>query len=169
MDSLDLTLRLGMSSNEDEQPQLPPTLNADGAFNMTQGAFGSGVSGNVHAGQYSGISITEFQRSVSLAHTYRREHVLPPPAEMKEYCVINVSNRLGKVGGSRRRKATLSQRPVPEADENRSCTNFNCRVKETPMWRRGPLGSKTLCNACGIKYRKLKLKEEQGEGAAEGA
>lgn len=36
MDSLDLTLRLGMSSNEDEQPQLPPTFNANGAFNMTQ-------------------------------------------------------------------------------------------------------------------------------------
>lgn len=36
MDSLDLTLRLGMSFNEDEQPQLPPIFNANGASNMTQ-------------------------------------------------------------------------------------------------------------------------------------
>ncbi|VVA98961.1 unnamed protein product [Arabis nemorensis] len=34
------------------------------------------------------------------------------------------------------------------------CTNMNCNAISTPMWRRGPLGPKTLCNACGIKFRK---------------
>ncbi|KAF8109670.1 hypothetical protein N665_0093s0023 [Sinapis alba] len=36
----------------------------------------------------------------------------------------------------------------------RKCTNMNCNAINTPMWRRGPLGPKTLCNACGIKFRK---------------
>ncbi|XP_018490247.2 GATA transcription factor 29-like [Raphanus sativus] len=36
----------------------------------------------------------------------------------------------------------------------RKCTNMNCNAVDTPMWRRGPLGPKTLCNACGIKFRK---------------
>ncbi|CAH8383313.1 unnamed protein product [Eruca vesicaria subsp. sativa] len=36
----------------------------------------------------------------------------------------------------------------------RRCTNKNCNAINTPMWRRGPLGPKTLCNACGIKFRK---------------
>ncbi|CAA7013238.1 unnamed protein product [Microthlaspi erraticum] len=36
----------------------------------------------------------------------------------------------------------------------RKCTNINCNAVSTPMWRRGPLGPKSLCNACGIKYRK---------------
>ncbi|KAK4271172.1 hypothetical protein QN277_019904 [Acacia crassicarpa] len=36
----------------------------------------------------------------------------------------------------------------------RICTNFKCRTRNTPMWRRGPLGPKTLCNACGIQYKK---------------
>ncbi|KAJ0249070.1 GATA transcription factor 29 [Hirschfeldia incana] len=36
----------------------------------------------------------------------------------------------------------------------RKCTNRNCNATDTPMWRRGPLGPKTLCNACGIKFRK---------------
>ncbi|CAL1386284.1 unnamed protein product [Linum trigynum] len=29
-----------------------------------------------------------------------------------------------------------------------------CGNDDTPMWRRGPKGGRTLCNACGIKYRK---------------
>ncbi|XP_024015678.1 GATA transcription factor 29 [Eutrema salsugineum] len=39
-------------------------------------------------------------------------------------------------------------------DGTRKCTNMNCNAVTTPMWRRGPLGPKTLCNACGIKFRK---------------
>ncbi|CAL9049329.1 unnamed protein product [Musa acuminata subsp. burmannicoides] len=30
----------------------------------------------------------------------------------------------------------------------------DCRTSETPLWRSGPGGPKSLCNACGIKYRK---------------
>jgi hypothetical protein len=29
-----------------------------------------------------------------------------------------------------------------------------CGTKATPQWRRGPLGARTLCNACGVKYVK---------------
>jgi len=35
----------------------------------------------------------------------------------------------------------------------------NCKTKDTPEWRRGPSGAKTLCNACGIRWRL-----SQGEG-----
>ncbi|TYG67881.1 hypothetical protein ES288_D05G110300v1 [Gossypium darwinii] len=31
------------------------------------------------------------------------------------------------------------------------CTH--CEVTETPQWREGPMGPKTLCNACGVRYR----------------
>ena len=30
----------------------------------------------------------------------------------------------------------------------------SCFTKESPQWRKGPLGSQTLCNKCGIKYNK---------------
>ncbi|XP_020529829.1 GATA transcription factor 16 isoform X2 [Amborella trichopoda] len=36
----------------------------------------------------------------------------------------------------------------------KSCEN--CRTTKTPLWRRGPAGPKSLCNACGIKYRKMR-------------
>ncbi|KAJ3123408.1 blue light receptor, partial [Irineochytrium annulatum] len=30
----------------------------------------------------------------------------------------------------------------------------NCSTSTTPMWRKGPMGAATLCNACGVKWRK---------------
>ncbi|KAG4198111.1 hypothetical protein ERO13_A05G066700v2 [Gossypium hirsutum] len=49
-------------------------------------------------------------------------------------------------------------------DPNKRCTNYNCNTNDTPMWRKGPLGPKTLCNACGIKYRKEEEKRKTKEG-----
>ncbi|KAJ0980618.1 hypothetical protein J5N97_008873 [Dioscorea zingiberensis] len=37
-----------------------------------------------------------------------------------------------------------------------------CRTTKTPLWRGGPSGPKSLCNACGIKYRK---KREKSNGS----
>ncbi|KAL8527276.1 hypothetical protein ACS0TY_005229 [Phlomoides rotata] len=31
-----------------------------------------------------------------------------------------------------------------------------CHTSRTPLWRGGPSGPKSLCNACGIKYNKKK-------------
>lgn len=39
-------------------------------------------------------------------------------------------------------------------EEKRSCTN--CGRVNTPQWRIGPKGPKSLCNACGVHYRKFK-------------
>uniref|UniRef100_A0A6T6AV47 GATA-type domain-containing protein n=1 Tax=Compsopogon caeruleus TaxID=31354 RepID=A0A6T6AV47_9RHOD len=33
----------------------------------------------------------------------------------------------------------------------------NCNKTETPLWRSGPEGPKTLCNACGVRWKKGKL------------
>ena len=33
----------------------------------------------------------------------------------------------------------------------------NCRTSKTPLWRNGPLGPKTLCNACGVRFKLGKL------------
>ena len=33
----------------------------------------------------------------------------------------------------------------------------NCRTTRTPLWRRSPLGPKTLCNACGVRMKKGRL------------
>lgn len=33
----------------------------------------------------------------------------------------------------------------------------HCHNTETPLWRTGPDGPKTLCNACGVRFKKGKL------------
>lgn len=40
-----------------------------------------------------------------------------------------------------------------EGNENKRCC-IDCRTTKTPLWRGGPAGPKSLCNACGIRYRK---------------
>ncbi|BFZ58156.1 glutamate--cysteine ligase [Savitreella phatthalungensis] len=37
----------------------------------------------------------------------------------------------------------------------------SCNISETPEWRRGPDGARTLCNACGLHYAKLTKKKQQ--------
>ncbi|KAA3489543.1 GATA transcription factor 11-like [Gossypium australe] len=44
------------------------------------------------------------------------------------------------------------------------CTH--CEVTETPQWREGPMGPKTLCNACGVRYRSGRLFPEYRPAAS---
>ena len=37
---------------------------------------------------------------------------------------------------------------------------LNCSAQETPQWRAGPDGPKTLCNKCGSVVQKRKRAEE---------
>ncbi|XP_038719721.1 GATA transcription factor 11-like isoform X3 [Tripterygium wilfordii] len=53
-----------------------------------------------------------------------------------------------------------SQPPGP----TRKCTH--CEVTKTPQWREGPLGPKTLCNACGVRYRSGRLLPEYRPAAS---
>ncbi|CAL5369127.1 unnamed protein product [Camellia sinensis] len=61
---------------------------------------------------------------------------LPPPAKKQK--------RKQETGGG-------SQQP-------RRCSH--CLVQKTPQWRAGPLGAKTLCNACGVRYKSGRLLPE---------
>ncbi|CAI9103485.1 OLC1v1001976C1 [Oldenlandia corymbosa var. corymbosa] len=40
----------------------------------------------------------------------------------------------------------------PETIGAKFCAD--CRTTKTPLWRGGPSGPKSLCNACGIRHRK---------------
>ncbi|KAI4310933.1 hypothetical protein MLD38_035876 [Melastoma candidum] len=40
-------------------------------------------------------------------------------------------------------------------EQKRFCAD--CSTTKTPLWRVGPSGPKSLCNACGIRYRKKRF------------
>ncbi|KAE8699710.1 GATA transcription factor 4 [Hibiscus syriacus] len=59
-----------------------------------------------------------------------------------------------------------SQRQASPAAEGgfRRCTH--CGSEKTPQWRTGPLGPKTLCNACGVRYKSGRLVPEYRPAAS---
>ncbi|KDP44406.1 hypothetical protein JCGZ_19421 [Jatropha curcas] len=63
------------------------------------------------------------------------------------------------------KSSSVARRPRNGNNNNpyRRCTN--CNTNDTPMWRKGPLGPKSLCNACGIKYQKEEGKRKAKEAA----
>ncbi|KAG0698241.1 hypothetical protein DFH29DRAFT_856054 [Suillus ampliporus] len=65
-------------------------------------------------------------------------------------------------GGSDKDTPALKRQKAEEhAQEGQTC--LGCNATSTPEWRRGPLGPRTLCNACGLVYAKLLKKRARGE------
>lgn len=60
-------------------------------------------------------------------------------------------------------KRQKAEAPVPEGQ-----TCLGCSATSTPEWRRGPLGPRTLCNACGLVYAKL-IKKRKRDAARRAA
>ncbi|KAI3997379.1 hypothetical protein MKX01_003182 [Papaver californicum] len=43
---------------------------------------------------------------------------------------------------------------------------LHCEITKTPQWRAGPMGPKTLCNACGVRYKSGRLFPEYRPAAS---
>lgn len=50
------------------------------------------------------------------------------------------------------------------SSRGRKCTH--CASEKTPQWRTGPMGPKTLCNACGVRYKSGRLVPEYRPAAS---
>eukprot|EP01088_Endostelium_zonatum_P004959 TRINITY_DN16353_c0_g1_i1.p1 TRINITY_DN16353_c0_g1~~TRINITY_DN16353_c0_g1_i1.p1 ORF type:complete len:226 (-),score=46.42 TRINITY_DN16353_c0_g1_i1:10-687(-) len=70
-----------------------------------------------------------------------------------------VSTLEGKVRKRKRRTKLLSDR------SHFVC--YHCETTDTPTWRRGPAGPKTLCNACGIRWAKIQKEAEARENVGQ--
>lgn len=60
--------------------------------------------------------------------------------------------------------STSSSGDTTESGVVRRCTH--CSSEKTPQWRTGPLGPKTLCNACGVRYKSGRLVPEYRPAAS---
>ncbi|GAB4835568.1 hypothetical protein Ancab_000477 [Ancistrocladus abbreviatus] len=96
-----------------------------------------------------------------LLSTLNRRSLLPSNSLNKKSqkqeaeCFLQKKRRRKRVGG----QAWLATSLLPSCDDKvRRCNH--CLTNTTPQWREGPLGPKTLCNACGIRFKSGRLVPE---------
>lgn len=74
-------------------------------------------------------------------------------------CTTNLAPNINQVCSlAKKPKKRASCDGLVQAAPPRRCSH--CGVQKTPQWRTGPLGAKTLCNACGVRYKSGRLLPE---------
>ncbi|KAF5192734.1 Gata transcription factor [Thalictrum thalictroides] len=92
--------------------------------------------------------------------------VLSPTTSSSEIDISASSNSTGK----KTIKAKLKNKEVSDNvagggnSDGRRC--LHCATDKTPQWRTGPLGPKTLCNACGVRFKSGRLVPEYRPAAS---
>ncbi|XP_013641125.2 GATA transcription factor 11-like isoform X2 [Brassica napus] len=93
--------------------------------------------------------------------TLRRRHLYPFKPEKLTPEELESSEQHAK----KKRKIFTTNHTVSSSSEElnsdgvvRRCTH--CETTKTPQWREGPNGPKTLCNACGVRFRSGRLVPE---------
>lgn len=61
-------------------------------------------------------------------------------------------------------EAGAGNQNLPSSQSVRKC--MHCEITKTPQWRAGPMGPKTLCNACGVRYKSGRLFPEYRPAAS---
>jgi len=74
-----------------------------------------------------------------------------PHTTEEEPSNIQVDAGLGSVFNKKRKSIELKQANINE-ENTKKC--IFCFSVSTPVWRTGPAGPKSLCNACGIRFAK---------------
>ncbi|ORX96629.1 hypothetical protein K493DRAFT_281807 [Basidiobolus meristosporus CBS 931.73] len=92
----------------------------------------------------------ENSANAELVHKPPTSIELEPRADLDQATASNLENLLAK---PKRR----SQKKPKESEQERVCTE--CGTVDSPEWRKGPQGPKTLCNACGLRWSKLNRRQ----------
>ena len=126
-------------------------------FDATTALSGDAVSSPPVSSPQTGGTTAEVR---SLSRRSRRDEKAPFVADASD----DEESTRGVSCGKRRRKGepngVILNRPMATDSIvtasgkkiKRGC--LNCGQVKTPQWRMGPEGPKTLCNACGVRFRK---------------
>ncbi|ORY37491.1 hypothetical protein BCR33DRAFT_721534 [Rhizoclosmatium globosum] len=87
---------------------------------------------------------------------YLQQHMQPQQPPQQPPPQLPMQQRAPAQSQQQQRK---SPSRIPE---DRLCGH--CGTRETPLWRSGPAGSH-LCNACGVKWRRVRAREDQQNAA----
>ncbi|MQM03167.1 hypothetical protein Taro_035946 [Colocasia esculenta] len=87
----------------------------------------------------------------------------PSPSLSEVLQSVNTPSKPKAAASCRKKEAAAAARPGIDGGVRR-CTH--CASEKTPQWRTGPLGAKTLCNACGVRYKSGRLVPEYRPAAS---
>ncbi|XP_009774660.1 GATA transcription factor 11 [Nicotiana tabacum] len=105
---------------------------------------------------------TKGRRSKRARSSTLNPWILMAPASCTAFAAKKNSD--AKKGKEKKRRKLSQQSSVMDSSLFKKCTH--CEVTRTPQWREGPLGPKTLCNACGVRYRSGRLLPEYRPAAS---
>lgn len=115
--------------------------NRNGVKPWSLGSSGpSSSSSTSSSSSSSGLSSPWFSGAELLEHDFTSEK---PPAPKKH---------------KKRSAESVFSGKFQQQQPQRRCSH--CGVQKTPQWRAGPKGAKTLCNACGVRYKSGRLLPE---------
>lgn len=89
------------------------------------------------------------QQAADQRHQHKAFSEAPPPPPEQHPQEVDDSKQNGFAGIDTKKRRGRAAPPG-------RC--HSCNRAETPEWRRGPDGARTLCNACGLHYAKLTRK-----------
>ncbi|KAJ4851472.1 hypothetical protein Tsubulata_014143 [Turnera subulata] len=93
----------------------------------------------------------------------RNRHDRRPGSCISNFCWDMLQNKNGAPYAPQTPKASRGGNNSSSSSNNSNLANndpllarrcANCDTTSTPLWRNGPRGPKSLCNACGIRFKK---------------
>ncbi|KAG5034387.1 hypothetical protein AAZX31_04G082300 [Glycine max] len=96
-----------------------------------------------------------FNPQVSVRGKARSKRTRGPPCNWTSRLVVLSPNT---------KSSSSSHSGAEGGSEGRKC--LHCATDKTPQWRTGPMGPKTLCNACGVRYKSGRLVPEYRPAAS---
>ncbi|KAJ2607358.1 DNA-binding transcription repressor [Coemansia sp. RSA 1365] len=150
---------------------------ADSAVSASRRTGLRGVSGTAAStsspGPGSSASVSRGRHETGPAAFFQRRHSIGTIRQSDgEDEMVDIDDSVSTTSGSvprksakrkrdkdseRHSKSPAAKRPTSQAGANgrRSCAS--CGASSTPCWRPGLIDSKTLCNLCGLRYKKGKV------------
>ncbi|CAM8918764.1 unnamed protein product [Rhodiola kirilowii] len=125
------------------------------------GVLGWSVSGSETSSSTSSSSSTSFSSaSTWLIYTNQSNHndAVYDSSSKPRGPPITAAIKKRKPKPPRASSAGTSSGGGNRIAQPRRCSH--CGVQKTPQWRAGPLGAKTLCNACGVRFKSGRLLPE---------
>ncbi|KAL8277730.1 hypothetical protein RQP46_009852 [Phenoliferia psychrophenolica] len=133
-----------------------PSANCDNVFDELDTTRCTSWQYELHQLQLSNKRLRdEKDHLLNLARKKRASFASSLQARGDEHSSVKMSSVNGKnssVGGKSAPRRTSESGSKASSARGRSCAN--CGRNDSPEWRAGPTGLKSLCNACGLRWSK---------------